>query len=183
MEASEPKVTEPSATVSLPSGPRVLSLILSVVRTPYGSVPQDLWGLSRLTDLKAPPGFVVDSNKSYNTYNRRLQQRPPPYPISSLRTADTFDRPSTIMAGIKHVKLGKAFNSPILLTEGIETLIFTGILNSFNHPLDNLPESLRELNLGGDFNYQVALSPNLKKLTLSLYFDHPLTLPDGLEEL
>lgn len=126
---------------------------------------------------------------------------PGPYEIVRIKTTDRFNRPLTIIQGVKVVTLGRDFNNTVVLTAGIEKIYFG---SEFNQSLENLPHSLLELELGFrfdrpltlpthlrrlslqstySFNHPITLPPNIKYVALGLKFDKPLVLPESVESV
>ena len=83
---------------------------------------------------------------------------------------------------VKHIKLGKQFNSQFLPSKKLKYL-YLG--NSYNVPLPNLPDSLEHLEIGNYFNQIIVNLPkNLIYLKLGNLYDHTLNhLPDSLKHL
>jgi hypothetical protein len=85
----------------------------------------------------------------------------------------------------KLVKLvfGQSFNRPIDgLPETLESLTFG---EDFNQPVDNLPSNLKYLTFGEEFNRKVDFLPDsILVLKFGTYFDQSIdNLPDSVQEL
>lgn len=85
----------------------------------------------------------------------------------------------------KLIKLvfGQSFNRPI---NGLpQTLEYLKFGEEFNQPVDNLPSNLKYLTFGEEFDKTVDFLPNsLIVLKFGTYFDQPIdNLPDSIQEL
>lgn len=161
------------------SGHLILSILMSVMKSPIGTLPKQLWGLNRSIDLVAPRGFVIGGDESYEYYCDRATEAGR-YPIVAVRTDEAFNRPIDIHKGIRSLVVGEFFNGPLDLPVGVEKLKL-GMY--FNRPI-MLPPGLLELEFvleTGQFDYPLVLPSTLRKLVLSAGFDQPIILREGLE--
>lgn len=160
------------------SGHLVLTIVMSVMKRAAGTVPKELWGLARTLDLVAPRGFVVGGDVSFECYCQRLPEANL-YPIVSLRTHFSFNKPIIIYQGIRTVIFGNAFNCQVNIPLGVEKLKFG---QSFQHPI-LFPLGLQELEFDtfSLFNHPLVLPISLRRLTLGSSFDRTIILPEKLE--
>lgn len=79
----------PPAVATKTSGHLILTILITVMKTANGTVPKDLWGLSRSIDLVAPRGVLIYSDESYHFYCQRLTNAGR-YPIVGVRTDDLW---------------------------------------------------------------------------------------------
>lgn len=68
------------------SGHTILDILLSLMKSPAGTVPKELCGLSHSVDKVAPRVFVLDSDESYRSYCQLVTQAGR-YPVVELRSS------------------------------------------------------------------------------------------------
>jgi len=114
-------------------------------------------------------------------FNHPIAPNAFPYRLKRLVFGASFNQPinkNVLPESLRHLSFGLDFNQPIssaVLPAGLEYLRFEF---DFNRPLDNLPSSLRTLDLMScHFDFTLSnLPPLLASLKLGIRFDRPIAL-------
>lgn len=171
----------PSKAMLAPEHPFVR--IMSVMKDAFGTVPKELWGLCHTTDLLAARGFVINDDVSFSVYCAHQGKEHVSYPIVRLKTSYGFNKPITILEGVRSAAFGCRFNSVVTIRSTVLAELAFDKYGDFNQPLD-LPKTLKKLNLGSAYDQSLVLPAGLQRLSLAAtsIYNQPIVLSSGIIE-